>query len=543
MFRKILSKAIFDAFVLEVISSDINITKEKIKKIVNNKNNKHKNIESQIYNITIDVLDEITFGKYKNKDILFDSAAELLNGFQKNKINNIEVLKFSLHKIVKHVDNAECNKFIKLLFHKLKKEEYKILYYQISSRKEEKSIKKYILDKYQSYKSDIKEEIGIQNIQEFKKVSCFRKGIKIIKFIIFNIGIVAGVLGIISFFSQSDNSIAFDNYQKGINYFEDMYFEDAEKCFESAYKINNDLYHLIYYYAYTEFMLENFNKSYKILVENKDSLNEDEMVILAMYEYKNSNYKKSKQYFDKIQEPEKLDIFAFYEYIDYTTKLGFLDNYGEGLNVICKNILFLEAKLNVVSVLPKITNKGFYNVNEFKIDEEKLFEILHRIEDYTIFEQSKCIRAESYMYFLLFYYSIQYDNIEVPTRYFSNIAQSLDYANNYDITKPLMLIMYIYISKLKLYPDIPEQMKEAFKIITEKYHKWETMEKEQGLKIQEKDKELLEIFEKIYKEMENNTFGSTNYDFVWESDLGYNEDNLLKRWARSFEYMVNYKGR
>ena len=171
----------------------------------------------------------------------------------------------------------------------------------------------------------------------------------------------------------------------------------------------------------------------------------------------------------------------------------------------------------------------------------KLLEVLDRIEDYTIFEKSKCVRAESYMYFLLFYYSIKYDNIEVPTRYFSNIAYSLDYANNYDITKPLMEIMYIYTSKLNLYPEMPKEMKKSYKIIVQKYRTWETVEKEEGLKIQDEDRELLDVFEKISKDIENNTFDPMNYDCKWEY-LENNENNLLKEWAKYYEYMVNYKG-
>lgn len=368
----------------------------------------------------------------------------MLNGIQKSNIENIETLKFSLDKLIKHVDDDKYERFMELLSRRLNKEEYKKLYTQICLRQKEKKkkdIKKYIINKYKSYKSDIKKEIGIQKIKEFRKASIFRKIIKVINISIYIMGAISAIFTIISFFSHSDDSIALDDYQEGMNYFEDLYFKDAEKCFRNAYKINKNLDNLIYYYAYTEFMLENFEKSHKILVENKNSLNENEMVILAMYEYRKNNYEKSKQYMDKIHEPEKLDIFAFYEYIDYTTKLGFLNDYGEGLNVVCKNILYLEIKSNIVNVLPKITNKGFYNINEFKIDAVKLLEVLDRIEDYTLFEKSKCVRAESYMYFLLFYYSIKYDNIEVPTRYFSNIAYSLDYANNYDITKPLMEIM------------------------------------------------------------------------------------------------------
>ena len=151
-------------------------------------------MESQIYNITVEILNEYTFGKYKNKNILFDSAAELLNAIQKSNIENIEILKFSLDKLIKHVDNDKCERFMELLSHRLNKEEYKKLYAQICLRKKEiekKDIKKYIINKYESCKSDIKKEIGAQKIKEFRKASIFRKIIKVIIVSIYIMGVIS----------------------------------------------------------------------------------------------------------------------------------------------------------------------------------------------------------------------------------------------------------------------------------------------------------------------------------------------------------------
>lgn len=148
------------------------------------------------------------------------------------------------------------------------------------------------------------------------------------------IGFISSIITIVGLFNKSDDSIAVSNYNKGLNYLSDQYYEDAEKCFEKTYNINSNLFNIKYYYAYTEIMLKKFDKSYKILAENKDSLDENEMVLLSLYEYRKNNYDKSEKYMNKIQEPEKLNIFAFCEYIEFTTKLGFLENYNKGLNVI-----------------------------------------------------------------------------------------------------------------------------------------------------------------------------------------------------------------
>lgn len=55
-----------------------------------------------------------------------------------------------------------------------------------------------------------------------------------------------------------------NDYSKGINYLDDNLYVDAEKCFEKTYKNTSALPNLVYYYAYTEYMLNKIEKCYKL---------------------------------------------------------------------------------------------------------------------------------------------------------------------------------------------------------------------------------------------------------------------------------------
>ena len=131
MFGLMLADAIFGAFVSEVISSCADITKEKIRKAVKDRRNKYQNTEYQIYKITVNVLNQITCSNYKDKEFLFDTAAELLEGLKDNNIDNLDAVRNALNKIVGSIDNYKCNEFIVLLYHELSKEEHCELYKNI----------------------------------------------------------------------------------------------------------------------------------------------------------------------------------------------------------------------------------------------------------------------------------------------------------------------------------------------------------------------------------------------------------------------------
>ena len=131
MLLEMLPEAIFGAFVSEVFSNCTGITKEKIKNAVKNRKIKHQNLEFQIYNITIDVLNKITGSRYKDQDIIFDTAEELLGGFQNEKNDNVDAIRNALRNLVAYVSDDTCEEFIKVLCHELSKDDYVELYREI----------------------------------------------------------------------------------------------------------------------------------------------------------------------------------------------------------------------------------------------------------------------------------------------------------------------------------------------------------------------------------------------------------------------------
>ena len=124
-----ISEVIFSGFVSKVVNDIADVTKDKIKAAVNCKTAKHQNLESQIYNITVDVLNNITVNRYKNhQDHVYDMAEVLLNGLKDTKgvvLGNIE---FALQTVGLNIDKNKCIEFQMLLYEKLGYDEYSELF-------------------------------------------------------------------------------------------------------------------------------------------------------------------------------------------------------------------------------------------------------------------------------------------------------------------------------------------------------------------------------------------------------------------------------
>lgn len=138
MFGEILAEAIFGAFVSEVVSDCTGITKDKIKEAVKNKKNKHQTLESQIYNIIVDALNEFTYEKYKGQDILFDAVEKILKGFKDNRGDNLDAVRNGLSVFEMPIDNEKCENFKKLLYREICKSDD--LYKKISLLKQDQQI-------------------------------------------------------------------------------------------------------------------------------------------------------------------------------------------------------------------------------------------------------------------------------------------------------------------------------------------------------------------------------------------------------------------
>lgn len=109
-----ISEIVFSGFASKAVNDIADVSKDKIRITVKNKNTKHQNIESQIYNVIVDVLNKITYNQFdNNQDMILDAAYSLLKSFKENKGDNLGNIQFCLH-IFRH--KFKMSRFIKRIF-------------------------------------------------------------------------------------------------------------------------------------------------------------------------------------------------------------------------------------------------------------------------------------------------------------------------------------------------------------------------------------------------------------------------------------------
>lgn len=124
-----ISEIIFSGFVSKVVNDIVDVPKDKIRRAVRNKNTKHQSIESQIYNVIVDVLNIKTNNQYENnQDSIYNAAEILLKLFKENDGDELECIKSCLRVLDLPVDENECLKFKVSLYKELGKEEYSELF-------------------------------------------------------------------------------------------------------------------------------------------------------------------------------------------------------------------------------------------------------------------------------------------------------------------------------------------------------------------------------------------------------------------------------
>lgn len=121
--------AIFSGFISKIINDITDVSKKKIRNAVNDKN---QSLESQIYNVIVDVLNEIIDDQHKkDQNKIYDMAETLLINFKNNRSDDIKIINscfqsYELYNTDKHIE------FKKSLYHKLSKEEYRELNNEIT---------------------------------------------------------------------------------------------------------------------------------------------------------------------------------------------------------------------------------------------------------------------------------------------------------------------------------------------------------------------------------------------------------------------------
>lgn len=387
-------------------------------------------------------------------------------------------------------------------------------------------------DKILYCKKEIGKEIGSDKIKEFGKASYFRKSIKIIKIFLLIIGFVSSFLSICSFFRPDNNLIALENYQKGIVYFEDQDLEKAEQFFLKAYSQNRDLLDIKYYYAITEFYLQNLDKSYQILKENRYSLNEDELAFYARYEVDRDNYEKGKEYINKIQRPEKLKNPALAQYIMTSLNLAALENYNALCNTVYRNTVLLNRVINANENL--INNcKLDFNYNDIEIDQEKLNKMIGRINQETEGEILMLKMYKMYMYMYFSSYSIKLGKNELPIFIFIEASESIDYLNYNEISVNFLQLLDYYTIQLDMASKYLEEIKIAYENVVKEYD--ELLEKD--IIPTDETRKSFETTKLILKCLNENTFNPNNFNYILRDEKGKRYENIspddfLKIWDK-----------
>lgn len=128
----IIGDEIISGFIGEAISRCVDFSWTKIKEAVKNRKNKHQNIESQIYNVVVNVLNQITYNKFENdQDKIYQAAEKLLICYKDSRCDSIEVVKPGLQTLNENVNNDKYMEFKTLLYQELSKDDYEELYHQI----------------------------------------------------------------------------------------------------------------------------------------------------------------------------------------------------------------------------------------------------------------------------------------------------------------------------------------------------------------------------------------------------------------------------
>lgn len=127
-----ISEIIFSGFVSTVVNDIIDVSKDKIRRAVRNRSTKHQNKESQIYNVIVNVLNKITYNRYKNnQDSIYDAAEVLLKSFKKNDEDKLKSIKSCLRVLDSTADENECLDFKVSLYEELGKKGYSELFHAI----------------------------------------------------------------------------------------------------------------------------------------------------------------------------------------------------------------------------------------------------------------------------------------------------------------------------------------------------------------------------------------------------------------------------
>lgn len=123
---------IISGFIGEAVSRCVDFSWTKIKEVVKNRKNNHQNIESQIYNVVVNVLNQLTYNKFENdQDKIYQAAEKLLIDYKDSRYDSIEGVKSGLQILGENVNSDKYIEYKNLLYQEISKDDYEELYRQI----------------------------------------------------------------------------------------------------------------------------------------------------------------------------------------------------------------------------------------------------------------------------------------------------------------------------------------------------------------------------------------------------------------------------
>ncbi len=123
---------VISGFVSKVVNDCVDVLKEKIKEADKNRKAHEQNIETRIYQVTVDALNIFTRNNFKGQDKLFYSAESILRGFKRSTDNNIEFVRTGLKILGLKVVGDTDKDFLKVLCYVICQDKNDILYKEIA---------------------------------------------------------------------------------------------------------------------------------------------------------------------------------------------------------------------------------------------------------------------------------------------------------------------------------------------------------------------------------------------------------------------------
>ena len=164
-----IEETIISGFIGEAISRCTDFSWIKIKEAVKDRKNKHQNIESQIYNVVVNVLNQVTYNKFENdQDKIYQAAEKLLMGYKNTRGDSIEAVRSGLQILGESISNDGYMDFKTLLYQELCKSDYEELYREIRLLQQDEESDK--TSRIEHSVNEVKQEV-----REIKKIVLYEK--------------------------------------------------------------------------------------------------------------------------------------------------------------------------------------------------------------------------------------------------------------------------------------------------------------------------------------------------------------------------------